>query len=257
MTDTELRHLSDLRVLLEGFAARHAAVRTRDEPSRLTPLREILERLNEATFKRDYAVFRDCDYALHRGIVELAEVPLLASNWQQVWEAQTAFHEQTFEECFPDARFLADEHTHLVETLAMGDPAAAEDAARSHLEAVWFRLADQEKDAHQNSGTDPLQRAVSHLAFRFSRPVSLSEVAKTIAFTSPGHLSRLFRQHYGISFQAYVQNLRLEKAAELLVSTRLPITPIARRVGYRDTSRFGQHFRRKFGLTPTAYREAE
>ncbi|MBL9153109.1 MAG: helix-turn-helix domain-containing protein [Verrucomicrobiales bacterium] len=48
--------------------------------------------------------------------------------------------------------------------------------------------------------------------------------------------------------------LRLEKAAELLRTTRLPVARIAKRVGYRDVSRFGRHFKRRHGRTPAAYR---
>jgi AraC family transcriptional regulator len=68
------------------------------------------------------------------------------------------------------------------------------------------------------------------------------------------HLSRLFRQRYGVSFQNYVLRLRLEKAAELLQSTQLPVARVALRVGYRDVSRFGQHFRRSYRCTPSAWR---
>jgi len=52
-----------------------------------------------------------------------------------------------------------------------------------------------------------------------------------------------------------LQKLRLEKAAELLVTTRLPIARIASRVGYHDVSRFGQHFKRHHGQTPSEWRK--
>lgn len=61
--------------------------------------------------------------------------------------------------------------------------------------------------------------------------------------TSPGHLSRLCRKRYGMSFQAY-----LPKTTQLLVSD------VAKRVGYRDVSRFGQHFKRHHGQTPSEFR---
>lgn len=98
---------------------------------------------------------------------------------------------------------------------------------------------------------------ITNSAFRSGCPLKLSEVAARIAFTSPGNLSRLFRRHHGLGFQAYLQKLRLEKAAEHLATTRLPVARIARRVGYGDVSRFGQHFKRRFGRTPAAFhREA-
>jgi len=253
MNDIELRRLSELRAMLEGFAARHAAAHAKEDAAAMKSMRAILKRLTSATRRRDYAAFRAADHELHAAIVTLSAVPQLPETWQSVWNALQGFHRDAFDECFPDARFLSDEHEHLVETIALGDPVAAEDAARSHVEAVWFRLAEQQGNASAQK-PDPLQRATAHLAFRMHCPLRLTEVAKTVAFTSAGNLSRLFRQHHGVSFQAYLQKLRLEKAAELLRTTKLPVTSIARRVGYRDVSRFGQHFKRLYDLSPANYR---
>lgn len=254
MNDLELRRLSELRALLEGFAARHAAAHAREDAAAMKTMHNVLKRLTSATRRRDYASFRVADHELHAAIVNLAAVPQLPETWQSVWDALQGFHRDAFDECFPDARFLSDEHEYLVETIALGDPAAAEDAARSHVEAVWFRLAEQQ-GATTARKADPLQRATAHLAFRMHCPLRLTEVARTVAFTSAGNLSRLFRQHHGVSFQACLQKLRLEKAAELLTTTRLPVARIAKRVGYRDVSRFGQHFKRHHRQTPCEWRK--
>lgn len=256
MTDSDLRHLSALRALIEGFAARNAATRAAGSPAVLTRLRSILRQLTKAVSARDYAAFRNADYELHETIVNLAAVPLLRDIWLTVWNGLLAFHKKGFEECFPDARILGEEHERLVETVSLGDPAAAEDAARSHVEAVWFRLAEQH-GAGDTRNSDPLQRATAHLAFRMHCPLRLSEVAQKVAFTSAGNLSRLFRRHHGLGFQAYLQKIRLEKAAELLRTTRLPVARIARRVGCRDASRFGQHFKRCFGAPPAQWRRRQ
>ncbi|MBL9186229.1 MAG: FCD domain-containing protein [Opitutaceae bacterium] len=253
MTDTELHSLSELRALLEGFAARHAASHATLETRRIGHLRAVLKRLNAGVRKRSYAEFREADAQLHSTVVAAADVPLLREVWEVVWNGLQGFHQKGFEECFPDSRVLIEEHAHLVETIANGDPAAAEDAARSHVEAVWFRLAEQQR-ASIGRGDDPLQRAVSHIAFRLQRPIRLTFVAQNVSYTSAGNLSRLFRQRYGVSFQNYVRRLRLEKAADLLGSTQLPVARVALRVGYRDASRFGQHFRRAYDCTPREWR---
>lgn len=256
MTETELRRLSELRSLLEGFAARQTAAHADPGARQPDQLRAILRRLNAAIRRRDYAAFRAADEELHTTVVAAAEVPLLLDLWRVVWNGLQGFHRKGFDECFPDTRILIEEHAHLVETITLGDPVAAEDAARSHVEAVWFRLAEQQ---HQVGAAqaDPLQRATSHLAFRMHCPLRLGEIAEKVAFTSPGNLSRLFRLRYGMSFRSYLQKLRLEKAAELLATTRLPIGTIARRVGYRDFPRFSQHFKRLHGAEPRRWRRTQ
>ena len=254
MNETEIRRLSELRALLEGFAARHAATRAASAPQALDRLRLALRRLSKAARARDYADFRQADFELHQTMVAMAAVPLLHEAWSTVWNGLVEFHAKGFEDCFPDVRVLGEEHAYLVETIALGDPGAAEDAARSHIEAVWYRLAERHASAGTR-GADALQLATAHIAFRMHGPLRLTEVARKVAFTSPGNLSRLFRQHHGVGFQGYLQKVRLEKAAELLRSTRLPVARIARRVGYRDVSRFGQHFKRLFRAAPSAYRQ--
>jgi AraC-like DNA-binding protein len=253
MTDTDLRRLSEFRALLEGFAARQAATRAASAPNTLDRLRLVLKHLSKAARARDYLAFRNADLELHETMINLAAIPSLHDAWLTVWNGLLDFHQRGFEDCFPDVRILGEEHEHLVETIALGDPVAAEDAARSHVEAVWYRLAEQHGTAGARRA-DALQRATAHVAFRLHCPLRLTEVARQVAFTSPGHLSRLFRQHHGLSFQGYLQKVRLEKAAELLRATRLPVARIARRVGYRDVSRFGQHFKRIFGVSPKQYR---
>ncbi|NBV85570.1 MAG: helix-turn-helix domain-containing protein [Verrucomicrobia bacterium] len=203
---------------------------------------------------RDYAAFQGADEALHRAIIGLAGVPFLLESWLVVWRGLKKLHQRGFEECFTDTHSLREEHEYLVETIARGDAVAAEDAGRRHVQAVWFLLEEQQ-GAPSGQADTPVQRATAHIAFRMHCPLRLEQVAKTIGFTSAGNLSRLFRQQHGVSFQGYLQKVRLEKAADLLGTTHLPVVWIARRVGYRDVSRFGQHFKRRFGLPASQWRE--
>jgi len=255
MTNEGIRRLSEFRSVLEGFAASHAARNAAASPETLTRMRLSLKRLVKAVRARDYVAFTRADLDLHQMIVGLANIPTLEAAWRVVWDGLLPLHKQGFDDYFPDSGTIAEEHDYLVETIAFGDPAAAEDAARTHIEAVWLRIAEQSR-SNSDAESSPLKRASVHIAFRLHCPLTLTHVAKKIAFTSPGNLSRLFRRHHGISFQGYLQKLRMEKAADLLRSTRLPVARIAKRVGYNDASRFSQHFRRLFKAAPIAYRVA-
>jgi AraC-like DNA-binding protein len=250
----DLRLVSDLRSHIEAFGARHAATRSRTDPAGMARLEDALGRMKTALRSNVYSAFRQTDFELHSAIIRLARVPMLFKCWLPVWEGLLAFHSSSFEECWPDLRVLAQEHEHLVQDIRCGDADAAEETTRSHIEAVWYRL---DRDASGRGGNDPLQRAIAAIAFNLAGTISLKDVAAHVASASPGHLSHLFRKHHGVGFQQYVQRLRLEKAARLLSNTALPIGTIAVRVGYPDFSRFGQHFKRRYGLTPRAYRKRE
>ncbi len=46
----------------------------------------------------------------------------------------------------------------------------------------------------------------------------------------------------------------MERSAELLVESSLPVSTVARRVGYRSPAQFAKAFRRQYQLTPTELR---
>lgn len=71
---------------------------------------------------------------------------------------------------------------------------------------------------------------------------------------SASHLSRLFHQSTGLTFQEYVRRFRLERACELLEQTDLDITRIAFDAGFQSISQFHRSFRAVYGERPTQYR---
>lgn len=84
-------------------------------------------------------------------------------------------------------------------------------------------------------------------------PVSLDEVAK-IAALHPQSVSRFFHQHTGVSFQEYLQHIRVGKAARKLIETSDNISDIALDVGFPSQSNFNRQFRGMHQMTPSQYR---
>lgn len=68
------------------------------------------------------------------------------------------------------------------------------------------------------------------------------------------YLSRLFRSETGVSMMSYLARVRTERAAELLVSTSLPMSRIGASVGWPDPTYFARRFQQLSGLKPSEYR---
>lgn len=64
----------------------------------------------------------------------------------------------------------------------------------------------------------------------------------------------LLKKYKGKSFREYVQEIRIQRARELLLGTKLPVKQIAAQVGYENTSFFYQLFERVAGSPPGALR---
>ncbi|EGT4694704.1 AraC family transcriptional regulator, partial [Clostridioides difficile] len=78
---------------------------------------------------------------------------------------------------------------------------------------------------------------------------SLSEIASNLN-QGDYKISKLVKKHLGYTFKDLVQEKRLSKACELLVSTNLSIAEIIENVGYENLTYFYKIFKNKYGITP-------
>jgi transcriptional regulator GlxA family with amidase domain len=90
---------------------------------------------------------------------------------------------------------------------------------------------------------------VSHLADDLGTPA-----LARLAGVSERHLSRLFRAQVGETAAQYVRRIRTEAAANLLVSTDLPLGAVARRCGLGSAETLRQAFLHRYGVPPAHYR---
>jgi AraC family transcriptional regulator of arabinose operon len=84
-------------------------------------------------------------------------------------------------------------------------------------------------------------------------PLSLDRVAQACGL-SVSRLAHLFREQIGLPPQQYLEELRLQRAAQLLRSTGLRIGEVAAETGYAGAFYFSSRFRKKFGQSPCQYR---
>ncbi|AXK35004.1 AraC family transcriptional regulator [Streptomyces armeniacus] len=75
-----------------------------------------------------------------------------------------------------------------------------------------------------------------------------------LAGVSPAHLSRSMRTHHQTTPTAFVTELRLQRAAELLTATSEPVTAVAQQCGFASQSYFTRCFRTVHGIPPREYR---
>lgn len=91
------------------------------------------------------------------------------------------------------------------------------------------------------------------LAADLGRPMSLDQVARQIG-ASVFHLSRLFREHAGISLHAYRDELRLRSALAAVLDGSQSLTEVALDYGYASPSHFTDRFRDRYGMAPSRLR---
>lgn len=82
--------------------------------------------------------------------------------------------------------------------------------------------------------------------------ITLGQVAEHVSF-NPEYFSRLFARETGLHFVAYLNNLRMRRAVELLERTDKKIYEIAEEVGFSNVSYFSTVFKKNFGQNPNVY----
>lgn len=101
-----------------------------------------------------------------------------------------------------------------------------------------------------------LARVAEYIRCHASEPMSISTVAQGHGLSS-GYLSRLFKSETGGSFGSFIVHVRLRRSLDLLSAPKLrPITDIALDCGFPNVKSFNLAFRRAFGGTPSAWRQA-
>jgi len=95
--------------------------------------------------------------------------------------------------------------------------------------------------------------ALEYINDNYSRGIGVTEIADHVGITR-SHLNHLFQQELNISIQNYLMDFRMYKAANLLVSSSMPVKEVSVSVGYRDQLVFSKAFKKKFGMSPTSYR---
>ena len=98
-----------------------------------------------------------------------------------------------------------------------------------------------------------VQKVAEYVDEHYSEHINLSSLCKEMNFSLP-YISMRFREDMGISFQKYLQKVRIEHSCRLLAETDEKITHIAHNVGYDDIKFFGKIFKQTMNMSPREYR---
>ncbi len=112
-------------------------------------------------------------------------------------------------------------------------------------------LRDAEGDDHIQ---ERVQKIKLYIDQHYHLPLFLQVLADEL-YLSPQYLSKFFKQHMGITFNKYLNNVRISHAYEELIYTDHSMTEIAYNNGFSNTSAFNKLFHDVYGESPTNVRK--
>ena len=101
-----------------------------------------------------------------------------------------------------------------------------------------------------------LVKIIQYIQGNLDKDLSNKRLAE-IAFLSDDYISQFFKSLTHRNLQDYVEEQRLKKARELVMSTSESMKEISLRVGFKDPAYFSRRFKNKFELKATAIRKAD
>ena len=99
-----------------------------------------------------------------------------------------------------------------------------------------------------------VEQAKEYIASHYTDEQLSVEALCSHIHLSPTYFSTLFKREMGMSFTAYVTQVRMDEAVRLLRDTGEKTYRIAEQTGYSDPNYFSYVFKRRFGVSPSKYR---
>ncbi|MBO5726963.1 MAG: helix-turn-helix transcriptional regulator [Clostridia bacterium] len=103
-----------------------------------------------------------------------------------------------------------------------------------------------------NSNIEAINDTIKYINNNLTADLSLETLSKRAGF-SKIHFHNTFKTATAKTLRIFVEEQRIKKAAQLLISTKKTLTEITYECGFSSQSYFSYAFKRKMGLTPRQY----
>lgn len=113
---------------------------------------------------------------------------------------------------------------------------------------------DENLQKRNNHKLDRINTAVEYMHTNYSDEITTEQLSQ-LACLSQSHFCHIFKDVFSISAKAYLLEIRIKKAAELLSSTNMSVSDISTACGFSNASYFTRAFKKRTLSTPSEYRK--
>lgn len=124
----------------------------------------------------------------------------------------------------------------------------------SYLYKVFSYMRKTEKVSTDLDIQRYLEEAISYINNNYIYDLKITDVSKHIGIDRT-YLYKLFIEGKKISPQEYLIEYRLQAACKYLRETKMMVTEISYSCGFKDSSSFNKHFKKRYSMTPLEYRK--
>ncbi|MHA6484851.1 ABC transporter substrate-binding protein [Paenibacillus sp. strain BS8-2] len=115
--------------------------------------------------------------------------------------------------------------------------------------------AQMKREGIQTSNPDLLEQVLRYMHDCYKEPLSLENIAERFG-CSVSYLVKLFKKRLGESPIRYLNAIRMETAAKLLVESEASFQDISEFVGIQDAHTLSRSFRKYYGMGPSQFKHS-
>lgn len=124
----------------------------------------------------------------------------------------------------------------------------------AYLTTFFVKLLKHLKLQKKQTSSDVVLQIIDYCLKNYKEPLSVDDVASALNI-SRSSVSHIFSSRLAISFNDYVNSLRLSDAVKLLKNSNDSVTDIASKVGFGTIRTFNRAFLKQYGMSPTDFRK--
>ena len=127
---------------------------------------------------------------------------------------------------------------------------------KSELYSIIYKMQNEYRETFTAKSAGSIQPAIDFIHSHYlTESISVSDLAARCGM-SEVYLRKLFQKKYGTSPNRYIKNLKLQYAAELLLSNFYSVHQICYMSGFNDESYFSREFKKHYHVSPSQFRSA-
>ena len=125
--------------------------------------------------------------------------------------------------------------------------------SRKHFKLFAIDFSDYLQQLRRNVSKGILASIEREIEENYAENISLKSLSEKY-FINSAYLGQVFKKQYGLPFKDYLNNYRIDRAAEILLRSDEKVYAVAELVGYHNLDYFINRFVSIKGCTPTRFR---
>ena len=123
---------------------------------------------------------------------------------------------------------------------------------------AWLKIIVQEIieqfHVYESNESSLFDRMLGYVQSNYAKDLNLKTIASEF-HNNPAYLGQLFKKETGQSFTSYLNSIRVQKAKELLINSKLKINEVSEKVGYFNVNYFYTVFKKLTGFSVMEFKD--